>query len=33
MGGTHCTMIQRQQMDKKSDRVGTTIMDKTAGKT
>ena len=32
MGGTHCT-IQRQQMDKKSDRVDTTIIDKTAGKT
>ena len=31
-GGTHCT-IQRQQMDKKSDRVDTTRMDKTAGKT
>ena len=30
MGGTHCT-IQRQQMDKKSDRVDTTRMDKTAG--
>ena len=27
MGGTHCT-IQRQQMDKKSDRVDTTRMDK-----
>ena len=32
MGGTHCT-IQRQQMDKKSDRVDTTRMDKTTGKT
>ena len=32
MGGTHCT-IQRQQMDKKSDRVDTTRMDKAAGKT
>ena len=32
MGGTHCT-IQRQQMDKKSDRVNTTRMDKAAGKT
>ena len=32
MGGTRCT-IQRQQMDCKSDRVDTTRMDKTAGKT
>ena len=32
MGVTHC-MIQRQQKDKKSDRVGTTRMDKMAGKT
>ena len=32
MGGTHCT-IQRQQMDKKSDRVDTTRMDKTTWKT
>ena len=32
MGGTHCT-IHRQQMDKKSDIVETTRMDKTAGKT
>ena len=32
IGGTHCT-IQRQQMDKKSDRVDTTRMDKAAGKT
>ena len=32
IGGTHCT-IQRQQMDKKSDRVDTTRVDKAAGKT
>ena len=32
MGGTHCT-TERQQMDTKSDRVDTTRMDKTAGKT
>ena len=32
MGGTHCP-IQRQQMDKKSDRVDTTRMDKMAEKT
>ena len=32
MGGTHCT-IQRQQMDKKSDRVDTTRMDKMTGET
>ena len=32
MGGTHCT-IQRQQMNRNSDRVDTTRMDKTAGKT
>ena len=32
MGGTHCT-IQRQQMAKKSDRVDTTRMEETAGKT
>ena len=32
MGGTHCT-IPRKQMDKKCDRVDTTSMDKTAGKT
>ena len=31
-GGIHCP-IQRHQMDKKSDRVDTTRMDKTAGKT
>ena len=32
MGVTHCT-IQGQQMGKKCDRVDTTRMDKTAGKT
>ena len=32
MGGTHCTS-QRQQMDKKSDRVDTSRMEETAGKT
>ena len=32
MGGRHCT-IQRQQMDKKSDLVDTTRMDKAAVKT
>ena len=32
MGGTHFT-IQRQQMDYKSDKLDTTRMDKTAGKT
>ena len=32
MGGTHRT-IQRQQMDKKSDRVDATRMDKMTGKT
>ena len=32
MCGTHCT-IQRQQMDKKSDRVDTTRIDKAPGKT
>ena len=32
MGGTRCTIL-RQQMDKKSDRVDTTRMDNTAGKT
>ena len=32
MGGTHCT-IQRQQMNRNSDRVDTTRMGNTAGKT